>query len=118
MYIRLACRGPLIQKRCFAAASSQIDTANVAARWLTDLRARIGRCIIFGLRPAQVDEAGSVLRAITREWRELLAGSEGFLVGRGRAGLEGHQVVWGEMVGHLTSKYQRIFLEQSLMPFM
>jgi len=35
---------------------------------------------------------------VARDWRELLAGSEGFLVGKGRAGLEGQEVVWGEMV--------------------
>ena len=68
------------------------------ARWLPDLKKRIGKCIIFGLRPAQVDEAGKILRVLARDWRKLLAGSEGFLVGRGRAGLERHKVVWGEMV--------------------
>ena len=46
----------------------------------------------------QVDEAGNILRFLARDWKELLAGSEGFLVGRSRAGLERHRVVWGEMV--------------------
>ncbi|KAI4104218.1 MAG: hypothetical protein L6R37_003387 [Teloschistes peruensis] len=57
----------------------------------------VGKCINFGLPSAQVDEAGSLLRILAGDWRELLAGSEGFLVGKGRAGLERHQVVWGEM---------------------
>ena len=35
-------------------------------------------------------------RALATEWRELTAGSEGFLTG-GRRGLEGQKVVWGEM---------------------
>ena len=35
------------------------------------------------------------------DWRELLAGSEGFLTGRGRAGYERREVVWGEMVSIL-----------------
>ena len=38
------------------------------------------------------------MRIVARDWRELLAGSEGFLTGRGRAGYEGREVVWGEMV--------------------
>ncbi len=38
------------------------------------------------------------MRVVARDWRELLAGSEGFLTGRARAGCEGRQVVWGEMV--------------------
>lgn len=50
---------------------------------------------MFGCSPAQVAGAAPVLRALAREWRGLLAGSEGFLTG-GRRGLEGQQVVWGE----------------------
>lgn len=38
------------------------------------------------------------MRIVARDWRELLAGSEGFLTGRGRAGYEGREVAWGEMV--------------------
>lgn len=73
-------------------------TAALPARWLSDLKQRIGKCIIFGLNQEQVDEAGDIMKAVARDWRELLAGSEGFLTGRGRAGCEGREVVWGEMV--------------------
>ena len=45
-----------------------------------------------------MDEAGEILRIVAREWRDLVAGSEGFLTGRTRAGCEGRDVVWGEMV--------------------
>ncbi|ROV93117.1 hypothetical protein VSDG_07361 [Cytospora chrysosperma] len=87
-------------------ASSRLDKAPIAVsadaspgpppqRWLSDLRARLGKCLVFGCSPAQVTEAGLVLRALADEWRGLLAGSEGFLTG-GRRGLEGQQVVWGE----------------------
>ncbi|ROV88648.1 hypothetical protein VMCG_10321 [Cytospora schulzeri] len=64
-------------------------------RWLSDIRSRLGKCLMFGCSPAQVAEAGQVIRALAGEWRELLAGSEGFLTG-GRRGLDGQQVVWGE----------------------
>lgn len=50
---------------------------------------------MFGCSPAQVAEAGLVIRALAGEWKGLLAGSEGFLTG-GRRGLDGQQVVWGE----------------------
>lgn len=58
----------------------------------------MGKCILFGLSKTQVQEAGSILREVVTSWRELVAGSEGFLTGKGRAGLEGQKVVWGEMV--------------------
>ncbi|KAL9028909.1 MAG: hypothetical protein Q9196_002788 [Gyalolechia fulgens] len=48
-------------------------------------------------KAAQDEEARDILRILSQEWRELLVGSEGFLVGKSRAGLEGHNVVWGEM---------------------
>lgn len=73
-------------------------TAALPPRWLSDIKQRIGKCIIFGLNQEQVDEAGSIMKIVARDWRELLAGSEGFLTGRGRAGCEGREVVWGEMV--------------------
>lgn len=59
----------------------------------------MGKCLIFGLKPGQVDFAGTILKELARDWRELLVGDEGYLVGPGRAGLERHRVVWGEMVG-------------------
>ncbi|KAJ5606251.1 hypothetical protein N7510_009032 [Penicillium lagena] len=51
----------------------------VDPRWLTMMKRRIGRCLMFGLKPARVYEAGSVLQQLARNWRELIAGSEGFL---------------------------------------
>jgi hypothetical protein len=69
----------------------------LSPRWLSELKGRIGKCISFGLRPEQVRTAGNVLQVVAREWRDLVAGSEGFLTGPGRAGLEQHRIVWGEM---------------------
>lgn len=96
--------------RCFSSAAraqeqtrDQIEVeeekgaAALGPHWLSELKGRIGRCISFGLRPEQVRRAGNVLRVVASEWRDLVAGSEGFLTGPGRAGLERHRVVWGEM---------------------
>lgn len=68
----------------------------LTSRWLSDLKQRVGKCILFGLQASQVDEAGRIMGVVAKDWRELVAGREGFLVGRGRGGLERHQVVWGE----------------------
>ncbi|KAK4181508.1 thioesterase-like superfamily-domain-containing protein [Triangularia setosa] len=65
-------------------------------QWIPDLRARLGKCIIFGCSNAQISRAASVLRALAVEWKDLVAGSEGFLTG-GRRGLDGRQIAWGEM---------------------
>lgn len=64
------------------------------SRWYADLQARLGKCIIFGCSPAQVQRVAGLLGALSREWRSLSAGSEGFLQ---QGGLEGQAVVWGEM---------------------
>lgn len=53
---------------------------------------------MFGLKPTQVDEAGKILQQLARDWRELIAGSEGFLTDEKRRSLYQHRVVWGEMV--------------------
>lgn len=45
----------------------------------------------------QIKSAAAICRVLGRDWRELLAGSEGFLTGEKRAGLLKHNVVWGEM---------------------
>ncbi len=64
--------------------------------WLSDLRARIGKCLMFGCTPAQVGEAAGVLRVLATDWRQLVAGNDGFLSGS-KQGLDRQRVVWGEM---------------------
>ena len=67
-------------------------------RWLSSAKQRIGKCITFGLTSEKLDEAGNILRQLASSWTELLVGSEGYLTGPGRAGLEKQAGVWGEMV--------------------
>lgn len=45
----------------------------------------------------QVQQAGKICKLLGEEWKELLAGSEGFLTDEKRAGLLGHRVSWGEL---------------------
>ncbi|GKZ70780.1 hypothetical protein AnigIFM50267_006446 [Aspergillus niger] len=52
---------------------------------------------MFGLKPPQIQEAGEILQQIARDWRELIAGSEGYLTDETRRGLFQQSVAWGEM---------------------
>lgn len=79
-------------------SDAEAVTASLNPRWLSDLKRRIGKCVTFGMKSAQVEEAGFILKEIARDWRELVAGSEGFLTGKTRKGLHRQSVVWGEMV--------------------
>lgn len=53
---------------------------------------------MFGLRPDQDQDAGHILLQLARDWRELVAGSEGYLTGWKHRGLFRQNVAWGEMV--------------------
>ena len=75
---------------------STAATAQLSPRWLSDLKTRIGACISFGLTPAQTAVAGSILDEVARDWRELVAGSEGYLTSPSRRGLHRWPVAWGE----------------------
>ncbi|RHZ68492.1 thioesterase family protein [Aspergillus thermomutatus] len=70
---------------------------SIDPRWLTMIKRRIGKCMMFGLKPPQVEEAGNILQRIARDWRELIAGSEGYLTDEWRRGLYRQKVAWGEM---------------------
>lgn len=83
-------------------SSVEVSTVSLSPRWLLDVKERLGKCIMFGMKPHQVDEAGQILQELARDWRTLVAGSEGFLTGKGSVGLQSQAVVWGEqdiMVG-------------------
>jgi hypothetical protein len=69
----------------------------ISPRWLTDAKSRLGKCITFGLDARQTQKAADILRTLGRDWRGMVAGSEGFLSDKRRAGLIRHNVVWGEM---------------------
>ena len=79
-----------------ASSNPPKETSN-NARWLSQIKARLGKCILFGLTEEQTRQAGTALKALGEEWRDLVAGREGFLVDRKRAGLLRQKVVWGEM---------------------
>lgn len=97
----LVVRRPAILTRPQSTDNSGQNSARNAlqgARWLPDIKARIGKCIMFGLNAEQTQQAGLILRNINDNWRDLLAGSEGFVTGRAGHGLWQREVAWGEMV--------------------
>lgn len=65
-----------------------------------------------GLSKEQAVEAAAVCKALGQEWRDFVAGREGFLVDRKRAGLLRQAVVWGEMDCMVCS----LFLSYPLFP--
>ncbi|KAI5865383.1 HotDog domain-containing protein [Durotheca rogersii] len=115
-------RGPGLRR--FAASSRSAGAAPPEAdpelpppppaRWHSDLRARLGRCIQFGCSREQAARAAAVLRVLAQEWRGLAAGAEGFLTGD-RRGLETQQVVWGEMdsFGHVNNAVYIRYVESA-----
>ncbi|KAJ5416057.1 hypothetical protein N7465_004752 [Penicillium sp. CMV-2018d] len=102
-------------RRLFSATSAGLNGQNIPVpdsvstpinpRWLTMTKRRVGKCMMFGMKPAQIDEGGKILQQLAKEWRELLAGSEGFLTDKKRRSLYRHNVVWGEqgMLCHVNN---------------
>ncbi|CAO2656210.1 Nn.00g050130.m01.CDS01 [Neocucurbitaria sp. VM-36] len=94
--------------------STAPTTAALSPRWLSDVKQRIGKCIMFGISSAQTQEAGSILQEIAKDWRELVAGSEGFLTGQDYRGLY-RQEVWkaDEQKGHVNNVMYNRYAESA-----
>ncbi|KAG9242451.1 thioesterase-like superfamily-domain-containing protein [Calycina marina] len=98
-----------ICKRCLSSTprilSTPPPTPKLNSRWLSTTKSRLGKCILWGLSRPQAARASEVSKILGEEWRVLVAGSEGFLSGEGRAGLLRQKVVWGEMdsMGHVNN---------------
>lgn len=91
----------LVPKISSSKRYSSTPARTIDAKYLSLLRTRIGKCIGFGLPSEQFDRAGAALRVLALEWRELLAGSEGFLVPKERGGGWRRKVEWGDMVSSM-----------------
>ena len=74
------------------------DVEATNPRWLSTAKQRVGRCMTFGLSPEALQQSGAILQELGSNWREMLVGSEGFLTGPGRVGLDRQELAWGEMV--------------------
>lgn len=98
-------RFPQHRARRLSSAPATIEGSAINPRWLSDTKTRLGKCLTFGMSPDLVDQAGNILKGIAKDWHNLVAGSEGFLTSKERAGLDRQAVVWGEqdIMGHVNN---------------
>ena len=88
-----------------AQEQTQGPTKNLSSRWLSDVKSRLGKCIHFGMDEAQVTRAGILLTEVARDWKDLVAGSEGYLTSPKRAGISSTLIEWGsqDTMGHVNN---------------
>ncbi|KAF8471830.1 hypothetical protein BDZ91DRAFT_653199 [Kalaharituber pfeilii] len=82
----------------FSPSNTPSQTLN--SEWLSTIKARIGKCIFHGLKHDETLEVAALLKNLATNWREYVAGSDGFLTTEQRRGLFRHSVVWEDMVAH------------------
>ena len=107
---RLFSSGPM----CYEDSSTP-PTKTLNPRWLSDLKTRLGKCIQFGMNDTQTTAAGLLLAEVTRDWRSLLAGSDGYLTHPLRAGISSVPIDWGDQdaMGHVNNVQYVRFCETS-----
>lgn len=98
----------LLSRRLSPAVKTQISIRTLATasrapsenhgRWLSDTKRRLGKLFLHGTTAAETREASDILKDLTKNWRDYVAASEGFLTEETRRGLYRHNVVWGDMV--------------------
>jgi hypothetical protein len=103
----MLCPG-LLSHRLSPAVKTQISIRTLATasrapsenhgRWLSDTKRRLGKLFLHGTTAEETREASDILKDLTKNWRDYVAASEGFLTGETRRGLYRHNVVWGDMV--------------------
>lgn len=99
----------------FLPAAPELPPTNPPAlspRWLSELKDRVAKCLKTRPKAAQHDEIVSISSIVAKDWKELVAGSEGFLTGPERAGLESHAVAWGDMVSIIDEMHSRKWAKQ------
>ncbi|KAH0522622.1 hypothetical protein TsFJ059_006444 [Trichoderma semiorbis] len=73
------------------------ENGAVNSRWLSDLQKRLKQSLSLKIAPKKVDEVKERLAYLDKNWLELSAGREGYLVDPERRGLDRHMVQWGDM---------------------
>jgi acyl-CoA thioesterase FadM len=85
--------------------ASSDPTKGNAARWLSEAKGRLGKCLSFGTPESLMNEASALAGELGHSWREIVAGSEGFVTDPQRAGLHRQPIVWGDQdsMGHVNN---------------
>ncbi|KAI5816486.1 thioesterase-like superfamily-domain-containing protein [Pyronema omphalodes] len=76
-------------------------------RWLATQKQRIGKLLFHGATVEEQKQAAVILKDLAENWRDYVAGAEGFLVGPTRRGLYRHAVAWGDMAHVNNVTYTR-----------
>lgn len=66
------------------------------------LVSRLGYMTNNGISHQSAPQVAEILKAMCNEWRDLVAGSEGFLTSENRRGVSGRAVEWGDMVSSVS----------------
>ncbi|KAI1086569.1 hypothetical protein F5B19DRAFT_498225 [Rostrohypoxylon terebratum] len=66
--------GPRYQKK------EEKDVEEMPSNWHQEIKTRLGKCIMFGCSRDQVQEIGTLLGEVAKEWRDLTAAAGGFIV--------------------------------------
>lgn len=84
------------------------------ARFVSEAKARLGKCITFGLnQPSHFTETSNILRNLTTNWRRIIVGREGYITAPERAGLSRHKIAWGDhdQMGHVNNVVYNFWAE-------
>ena len=106
-----------MKNRCqdlLRASSPAAMPPNNTARFLTETKARLGKCITFGLSSGHhYNETSSVLSGLARNWRKIVIGREGYVTTLERAGLCRHRIAWGDhdQMGHVNNVVYNFWAE-------
>ncbi|KAI0884160.1 uncharacterized protein GGS22DRAFT_19834 [Annulohypoxylon maeteangense] len=82
--------------------------------WVTEIKKRLGKCIMFGCSRGQARKIADVLQELTTEWRDLTAASAGFLTA-GNSGFVDQKLAFGETAswGYISNANYFRFVESS-----
>ena len=86
----------------------------IHSRFISESKARLGKCITFGLsQPLHFANTAHILRSLTRNWRKLIVGREGYITDPARAGLARHRIAWGDhdQMGHVNNVVYNFWAE-------
>ena len=62
--------------------------------FLPEIKSRVGKCIMFGVKEDQTQYAAQISRLVSERWKNIVVGEEGYVAKDGLT----DKVRWGEMV--------------------
>ncbi|KAI1215155.1 uncharacterized protein F4807DRAFT_23472 [Annulohypoxylon truncatum] len=100
--------------RAYSSESKKESELIPSGHWYNEIKERLGKCILFGCSRGQARKIASLLRDATTEWRDLIAGSAGFLT-TGNSGFVDQKVAFGETAswGYINNANYHRYVESS-----